>query len=228
MPHSPCHQRHSLPCGSYVSLGCIPDYAAQSFSYSSSTPLFSILLHSRSKQVAYILLFYLKPTHQGLHQVVLSGKELLCQGRRCKKHRFNPCVGMIPWRRVWQPTLIFLPGKSHGQILRLFLPSKETEQILQRKTNNPGALTQQKGLAIKMRAKKESWKTMGKWSASGLSVLFPFQGAEISFSHRVVFTWVSMCSLNKHFNSWLILTDLYMELPSGPQHRQICVRQVLY
>ena len=81
----------SLPCGSYVSLGCIPDYAAQSFSYSSSTPLFSILLHSRSKQVAYILLFYLKPTHQGLHQVVLSGKELLCQGRRCKKHRlFSP------------------------------------------------------------------------------------------------------------------------------------------
>ena len=115
MPHSPCHQSHSLPCWSYVSLGCIPDYAAQSFSYSSSTPLFSILLHSRSKQVAYILLFYLKPTHQGLHQVVLSGKELPCQGRRCKKHRFNPCVGMIPWRRVWQPTLIFLPGKSHGQ-----------------------------------------------------------------------------------------------------------------
>ena len=21
----------------------------------------------------------------------------------------------IPWRRKWQPTLIFLPGKSHGQ-----------------------------------------------------------------------------------------------------------------
>ena len=21
----------------------------------------------------------------------------------------------IPWRRVWQPTLVFLPGKSHGQ-----------------------------------------------------------------------------------------------------------------
>ena len=21
----------------------------------------------------------------------------------------------IPWRRTWQPTLVFLPGESHGQ-----------------------------------------------------------------------------------------------------------------
>ena len=26
----------------------------------------------------------------------------------------NPWVGKIPWRRKWQPTPIFLPGKSHG------------------------------------------------------------------------------------------------------------------
>ena len=24
-------------------------------------------------------------------------------------------VRKIPWRRKWQPTLVFLPGKSHGQ-----------------------------------------------------------------------------------------------------------------
>ena len=29
--------------------------------------------------------------------------------------RFNPWVGKIPWRRKWQPTLVLLPGKSHGQ-----------------------------------------------------------------------------------------------------------------
>ena len=23
--------------------------------------------------------------------------------------------GKIPWRRAWQPTPVFLPGKSHGQ-----------------------------------------------------------------------------------------------------------------
>ena len=45
----------------------------------------------------------------------LSGKESFCQ---CKRHRrcgFDPWVGKIPWRRKWQPTPIFLPGKSHGQ-----------------------------------------------------------------------------------------------------------------
>ena len=25
---------------------------------------------------------------------------------------FNPWVGKTPWRRVWQPTLVFLPGES--------------------------------------------------------------------------------------------------------------------
>ena len=28
---------------------------------------------------------------------------------------FSPWVEKIPWRRKWQPTLVFLPGKSHGE-----------------------------------------------------------------------------------------------------------------
>ena len=32
-----------------------------------------------------------------------SGKEPVCQCRRCKRHRFNPWVRKIPWRRKWQP-----------------------------------------------------------------------------------------------------------------------------
>ena len=28
---------------------------------------------------------------------------------------FDPWVGKIPWRRKWQHTPVFLPGKSHGQ-----------------------------------------------------------------------------------------------------------------
>ena len=27
----------------------------------------------------------------------------------------QPLVGKIPWRRNWQPTTVFLPGKSHGR-----------------------------------------------------------------------------------------------------------------
>ena len=44
-----------------------------------------------------------------------SGKELACQCRRHKRLRFDPWVREIPWRRAWQPTLVFLPGESQGQ-----------------------------------------------------------------------------------------------------------------
>ena len=40
------------------------------------------------------------------------GKEPACQ---CSTQGFSPWVGKIPWRRKWQPTPVFLPGKSHGQ-----------------------------------------------------------------------------------------------------------------
>ena len=44
-----------------------------------------------------------------------SDKEPACQCRRLKRCRLNPWVGKVPWRREWQPTPVFLPGKSHGQ-----------------------------------------------------------------------------------------------------------------
>ena len=44
-----------------------------------------------------------------------SGKELACQCRRHKRQEFDPGVGKIPWRRAWQPSLVFVPGESHGQ-----------------------------------------------------------------------------------------------------------------
>ena len=39
----------------------------------------------------------------------LSGKESACQ---CRRHRFNPWVRKISWRRKWQPTPVLLPGES--------------------------------------------------------------------------------------------------------------------
>ena len=41
----------------------------------------------------------------------LSGKESPWQ---CRRHRFDPWDGKFPWRRKWQPTPVFLPGKSCG------------------------------------------------------------------------------------------------------------------
>ena len=34
---------------------------------------------------------------------------------QCGRPEFNPWVGKISWRRKWQPTPVFLPGKCHGQ-----------------------------------------------------------------------------------------------------------------
>ena len=53
-------------------------------------------------------------THSGLPRW-LSGKEHACQCRRHRRHGFNPWIRKIPWRRKWQPTPAFLPGKAHGQ-----------------------------------------------------------------------------------------------------------------
>ena len=30
-------------------------------------------------------------------------------------HEFDPWIRKTPWGRRWQPTLVVLPGKSHGQ-----------------------------------------------------------------------------------------------------------------
>ena len=45
----------------------------------------------------------------------LSSKESVCQWKRCRRHGFDPWVGMIPRSRKWQPTPVFLPGKPHGK-----------------------------------------------------------------------------------------------------------------
>ena len=41
----------------------------------------------------------------------LSGKESAWQ---CRRPGLDPWVQKIPWRRDWQPTPVFLPGKSQG------------------------------------------------------------------------------------------------------------------
>ena len=33
---------------------------------------------------------------------------------QCRRCGFDPWVGKILWKRKWQPTPVFLPGKSHG------------------------------------------------------------------------------------------------------------------
>ena len=41
----------------------------------------------------------------------LCGKECL----RMQEIEFDLWIGNVPWKRKWQPTPVFSPGKSHGQ-----------------------------------------------------------------------------------------------------------------
>ena len=42
-----------------------------------------------------------------------GGSVVKCRRRR--RQRFSLCIEKSPWRRKWQPSTVFLPGKSHGQ-----------------------------------------------------------------------------------------------------------------
>ena len=44
-----------------------------------------------------------------------GGSDGKASDRNAGDLEFDPWVGKIPWRRKWQPTPVFLPGKSHGQ-----------------------------------------------------------------------------------------------------------------
>ena len=44
-----------------------------------------------------------------------ASKASTCNIGRHRRLGFDPWVGKIPWRRKWQPTPVFLLGKSHGQ-----------------------------------------------------------------------------------------------------------------
>ena len=85
----------------YSSASCIPIltyYSTRKFSLASQTGLIKIDL---------IICYEGFP-------VCASGKEPTFPYRRCKRHRFDCCIGKIPWRRQWQPIPVFLPGESHG------------------------------------------------------------------------------------------------------------------
>ena len=73
----------------------------------------------------------------------LRGKEPSCQGRRCS---FNPME--IPWGRAWQPTPLFLKGKSHGQrSLASYNPWGCKESDTNKVTEHAGMLWMIKGLS---------------------------------------------------------------------------------
>ena len=73
------------------------------------------------------------------HMVGSVVKNPGCQCRNHRNRRFNLWVRKIPWRRVWQPTPVFLPGESHRQRdLAGYSPwgHKESDRTSQLSTNS--------------------------------------------------------------------------------------------
>ena len=60
----------------------------------------------------YVCMYVCMYVYRGAAQVVLEVNYLPANtDLRC---RFDPWVRKSPWRRRWQPTPVFLPGKSDG------------------------------------------------------------------------------------------------------------------
>ena len=89
--------RSGYPC-------LVPDLRRNPFSFSPLSMMLTVAL-------AYMTFTVLRYVPSGAPKW-LSSKEHACQ---CRRHGFSCWVRNIPWRRKWQPTLVFLPGKSCGQ-----------------------------------------------------------------------------------------------------------------
>ena len=123
----------------------------------------------------------------GYWSVGASSKEPACWCRSRERHRFDPWVGKIPWRRKWQPTPVFLLGETHGQrSLAGYSPwgckeSDTTERLNHHHTTNVNKYVQKSisGDMIKIRletfdftwkyqkrldSKDDSWVLWDEWN----------------------------------------------------------------
>ena len=74
---------------------------------------------------------------------------------QCRKARFSPWVGKIPWRREWLPTPVFLPGEFHGQgsMKGYFFPwSRKELDMTERLTSSACQLCLNKAIYLKIKA----------------------------------------------------------------------------
>ena len=67
---------------------------------------------------------------------------------------FNPWDWKIPWRRIWQPTPVLLPGKSHGQrSLEDYRPWDHKESDMTEQLHFPSFYGEEYEVSLKIRNK---------------------------------------------------------------------------
>ena len=108
-----------------------------------------------------------------------SGKESTHQCRRSKRHGFDPWVGKIPLRRKRQPTLVFVPEKSHGQAA--WWPAVHRVTKTQTKRLRDWACTQRVGSTTEFIPKTSDSGACVRiqYTAVGMAKSRPFSMAEV-------------------------------------------------
>ena len=98
-----------LPC--YVGFSLVVASEATLQLWCSDFPLqWLLLLWSMGSRACGFQLFQLSVCRASQ----VAQKQRICLPGDFKGRGLDPWVRKIPWRRKWQPTLVFLPGKSHG------------------------------------------------------------------------------------------------------------------
>ena len=122
----------------------------------------------------------------------LSGKEPTRQCMSRRRRGFDHWVRKIPWKRAWQPTLVFLPGESHGQ--RSLVGYRWTQQ--KRLSTHPG---------IKSSVRCVLW-IYPPLTTQPMTFLLIFNWD---------FCWVEVLVLVKsHFSIYYYLSDCYFLCPA--------------
>ena len=67
---------------------------------------------------------------------MVSPEPALCIVSIKSRCPFNPWVWKISWKRQWQPTPVFLPGRAHGQRLVVYSPWGHKELDMAERLNN--------------------------------------------------------------------------------------------
>ena len=81
----------------------------------------------------------------------LSGKETVCQCKKCRRHGFSPWVEKIPWSWKWQPTPGFMPGLKFQYFGHLMWRADSLEKTL---------------MVGKIEGRRRGWWRINGWMAS--------------------------------------------------------------
>ena len=133
----------------------------------------------------------------------------------CRRRRFNSWVGKIPWRREWQLTPVFLPGKSHGQrILVGYSPwghrgSDMTEQLNNNNNKtesseapNASGLSWRPGLSLRAML---SWCFSHRRRQRRWPVTYPTPAPKTPVREWHCWTsWIPYPNVNVFAKSWLL------------------------